>query len=193
MRLLAALALLPFLQDKDTGEQFYKFKVGTSWTLAQTETQGEKVKETTIDLKVVKEDGGKIHLESKETKADGKTKDTTLVWWCEDGALLWGEVKGEEVKAELRFYKVGSKKGDTWEATAGKGDPPNAKATHMGTTEVKVPAGTYKDALHVQITMEGGTINMYWGPNVGILKMEGEMGGGMAKMSIELKEFKEAK
>jgi hypothetical protein len=188
MRLLAALALVAFLQDKDTGEQFYKFKVGTSWTL----TQKENDKQSTIELKVLKEDGGKVHIESKEDKGEGRVREQTLVWYCEDEALLWGELaKDGTLRPQIRYYKVGSKKGDTWDANAGKGGPPNAKATHMGTAEVKVPAGTYKDALHVQITMDRGTINMYWAPGVGIVKMDGAMGEDT--MLIELKEFKEGK
>ena len=187
MSLIAIAAVVALLQD-DTGEQFYKFPVGTAWKFL--EKNDDKEKKT--DVKVLKVEDGKVHMESRDFKAEGEPKVETLVWWVMDGALVWGEMKGDELRPQLRYYKCGSKKGDTWDAVAGKDGPPEAKATHMGATDVKVPAGEYKDCVHVRFEMGARTINMYWAPKVGLVKMEMSMGGEV-KTTIELTEFTPAK
>ncbi len=187
MPLLALFAVAALLQD-DTGEQFYKFPVGTAWKLLEKEGDKEK----RIELKVLKIEEGKVQMESKEFKGEEEPKIETMVWWAVDGALVWGELKEDKLQPQLRYYKIGSKKGDTWNASAGKDGPPDAKATHMGTADVKVTAGEFKDCLHVHIDMAGRSVNMYWAPKVGLVKME-MSSGGEAKSIIQLTEFTPAK
>jgi hypothetical protein len=188
MRIAILGILIAGLVQEDTGEQFFKFPVGTSWKLLQKD--GDK--ETKIELQAAKHEEGKTFVESKEFRDEGEPKLTTLVWWAEGGHVIWGERRNEKVRPELRIYKLGSKKGDSWDASPGPGGPPDAKATHMGTVEKKVAAGTYKDALHVQLEFGGQKADMFFAPKVGIIRMEMLLEGKVAK-SVELTEFKEGK
>lgn len=177
MRIAIAL-LAVFLSSpgpEDTGEQFYKFKVGTKWTMKQTGLD----EESKVTTEVTKNEDGKVWIESKEYRKDEESpKVKTLVWYVEGGLLVWAE----KLLPVFNLYKLGSKKGDSW--TAGPGMPEGAQAKHMGIEEVKVPAGTYKDAVHVQITIKETAADFYLAPGVGLIKTTmGDAG------KVELTEF----
>ena len=184
---LVGLLLAGVLQD-DTGEQFFKFPVGTSWKLVLKE--GDK--ETKIELQVLRHEEGRTIVESKELRSEGEPRLATLAWWAEEGHVIWGEKRGEKLRPELRVYKIGSKKGDTWDASAGAATPVAAKATHFGTLEKKVTAGTYKDAVQVKLDLGGMKAEMFLAPKVGLIRMEMNAEGEPAK-TVELVEFKEGK
>ena len=59
MRMVLALCIAMGAQD--TGEEYYKFKMGTTWTYSNT--QGEE--KTTVHLKVTEEGKDRIVLESR--------------------------------------------------------------------------------------------------------------------------------
>lgn len=170
-----AIALL--LQD-----EFYKFPVDTTWTYKRVQNDEERV----ITAKVLDEKDGRVRLDWKEAKLDGTPQENSEVTWLVKDGILWAEVraKGEDtVSLALPVLKVGSKKDDTWTTGAGG-------STHQGTEEVKVPAGTYKDAVHTQLKAEGDTlINFYIAPKVGLVKVTVAPPGGEA-ITFELKEFK---
>jgi hypothetical protein len=65
--------------------------------------------------------------------------------------------------------------------------------THQGTVEVKVPAGTYKDAVRTQLKIpEDAKIDFYVVPKVGLVKIEIHESNGDPNL-FELAEFKPAK
>ncbi|MBI2931278.1 MAG: hypothetical protein HYY16_06475 [Planctomycetes bacterium] len=181
MLTITALAMLWVAQDKDTAEEFYKFPVGTTWRFAQTSGEAEKK----IVLKVIKQEAEKVHLESTETGGDEAPEVDFLEWYVKDGMLSMAQEKDGEPVEPFNLLKIGSKKGDKWRASADM--PETFEATHMGTLELKVPAGTYKDAVHVQIDLGEGKLSFYLVPRVGLVKME-MLGGGLEE-KMELAEF----
>lgn len=185
--LLAAAALL----QADTGESFCRFPKGTSWTYRRS--QGDTAFK--VVMTVTDQAEGRLVVESREYAEEGKEpRPKTLAWAVEEGFLLWGEFKGGKIQSPLRVYKIGSKKGDTWKSPVGEGKG-DLEATHMGTVEVKVPAGTYRDA--VQVAFRFGTdqpkplMEIVLAPKVGMVRFGGSAGSLQAVM--ELEEFKEGK
>ncbi len=171
--------LLSVLLVQDSAEPYYRFKAGTSWKLIQKRDD----KEIRVELTVTKLEEGKTTLESKESRPDGEPRIETMLWHVEKGMLMWSIVHDGKARPLFNLFKVGSKKGDTWE-----GDQ-ETQAENMGTEEVKVPAGTYKDVLHVRVTRKGkdDTMDFWFAPKVGLVKME------IPKKGVtELTEFKEA-
>ncbi|MBI2900567.1 MAG: hypothetical protein HYY17_10300 [Planctomycetes bacterium] len=187
MSFAAFLILAQAVQD-DTGEQFFKFKKDTAWAYEQTR-RGETLK---VVMKVVKEEGGKVYVDIEEYGKDDKvTRTKNMVFYVEDGYLIWTGA-GRSKTPPMRCYKLGSKKGDTWKFDLGTDERKKpAVATHLGTEEVAVPAGTYEDVVHTQVAIAEGTSNtvdFYFAPKVGLVKMTA---AGTEK--LELKAFAEAK
>lgn len=179
-------------QDK-TGEEYYRLPVGTTWRLIKREGN----KEATLDIKVVEVKDGKVIQESKETRSDGGApKVESVAWWTEGGFLMWGKERAGRPRLDTLLLKLGSRKGDTWESAPApdpkrRGTP--GQATHMGIGELTVPAGTYKDALHVRIESPGGiAMDYYLAPKVGVIKMVVKMPDalGVPDTTFELSEFK---
>ncbi len=172
------LVLFSLALQQDTGEQFYKFKKGTTWTYDVTE--GGLKKEMT--WQVVEEQKGIIFIRSEERQEGKIVGETEVRVWCmEDGYLV---CKPDKIKGlDFRLYKPGSKKGDTWEGL------PNgeAGAAHQGTKEIKVPAGAYKDVVQIQFFFMGKPTQYYFAPQVSVIKME--TNGRV----VELKKFEEGK
>jgi hypothetical protein len=148
-----------------------------------------------VVLTVVEAAEGRVVVESKEYVVEGKDPVLkTLAWAVQDGFLVWGEVRGGRIQSPLRVYKPGSKKGDTWKSplTGGRGE---LEAVHLGAAEVKVPAGTYRDAVRVAFRygtdQEKPLMEIALVPGVGMVRFGGTAGAAQALM--ELSEFKEAK
>jgi hypothetical protein len=180
MRFVLAAALTLALPDPPI-EDFYKFKAGTSWTYKRVEDAAERK----ITATVTGEENGKVRLEWKDPDKDG----TSIVTWSVTDGALTVEAKKEGQEGALSFavLKAFSKKDDTWPGTGGE-------FTHRGTTEVSVPAGTYKDAVWTRLrTGQDGelTIDFYLVPNVGLVKVEIDARNG--GNTFELAEFKDAK
>lgn len=185
--ILAAAALM----QADSAGAFYRFPRGTAWTYKQS--MGETA--FRVVLTVVEESEGRVVVESKEYPAEGKDPVVKILAWAmEDGYLVWGEVRGGRIHSPLRVYKPGSKKGDTWKSplTGGRGE---LEAVHLGTSEVKVPAGTYRDAVRVAFRygteQERPLMEIALVPGVGMVRFGGT--AGPAQSLMELSEFREAK
>jgi hypothetical protein len=189
---LALLLAAPLLLQDAAADPYYKFKTGTTWTFdVVAKGKGPDLKK--LELKVSGEGTGRTDVESRAWRSEGEPRVQSLRWTIKEGFLIWVEVRDGAEKDPIQLYKPGSKKGDTWEWM--EGEKRRAKGTNLGTEEVKVPAGTYKDALHLQFEIqEGGpkvTLDIYLAAGVGPVKMVG--GSGTDSMGYELKEFKPAK
>jgi len=182
--LLLGLILTP----DDTGEQYFKFPKDTTWNYTMKGSEDQE----SLTLTVTGEADGKVSA-NMVGKGDN-AKNSKLVWYVDNGVLFWGEKKGDKLKDTIGLYKLGSKKGDTWGLAAKDGNPAQT-AKHLGTEEVKVAAGVYKDAVHVQIdlTFEAVKFSMdvYLVEKVGVVKMA--YNAENKQMSLELDAFKPAK
>lgn len=183
--LLAALRL-----QEPAIEDFYRFKEGTTWSYKRLENGAE----SKISGKATGEKEGKVRHEWKETAKDGTSKgDSVLTWSVEDGALTvearsYAE-NGNEMVLRFPVLKAGSKKGDTWPS-------PGGDFTHLGTVEVTVPGGTWKNAVRTQLKAGDENtpvkIDITLVPKVGLVKIEIHDPGGAVNL-WELTEFKPAK
>ena len=182
---LLALLLAP---QEDTGEQFYKFKPGTTWTFKHKEGG----KEAKAVLTVTEEKDGKVYLQSKESReGEAEPRIETPVWYVENGILVWADLRAEKLRPTFYLYKLGSKKGDTWPA-----GPRDGEATHLGPVEVTVPAGTYKDVVQIRLTRPRlGTVTFWLAPKVGLVKAERAPREGEEEKAVqmELTGFQEGK
>jgi len=146
-------------------------------------------------MEAKKFEDGKTEIEEKEYEGEATepTQVKTVYSYLEDGYVCWGKMVEEKLTADLRVFKVGAKKGDTW--TFGEGKRV-VQLTHMGTADVTVKAGSYKDALYVQMSFgdkkTSGTADFYFVSGIGLVKGEMKMGDLVANQ-IELQEFKAAK
>jgi hypothetical protein len=191
---LMLVALISASQG-DTGEQYYKFPKDTSWTY-EGATEGSKRKTV---LTVATEEAQQVRLVSKSYD-NGKNETglpVSVVWAVEEGFLSWWtEGKNGKRMDAMQLYKLGSKKGDTWKGAPVKA-PDVSEVTHLGTLEVKVPAGTFKNVTEVRVKYPSSpdtnefTMDFYLAPKVGMIKMETKVGGKTASL-MELTEFKKA-
>jgi hypothetical protein len=197
---LAALLALPGASPGD--EESFRFRKGTRWKYTGT-SDGTK---TTLLQEVFKISEGDLftkgepatiyHLlmktQSEEPGGAAATLSTKTYLGVEGGYLVTGTLGGVPV----RIYKLGSRKGDTWECT----DPrlksdPDRVFTHLGVVTVAVPAGTFTNARHVQVEIlaNGGrhTGDFYIVPGVGIVKSEAavESNGVRKSVLVELDRF----
>lgn len=172
---MLVLLALASLQD-----EFYKFKPDTAWTYKRVEGSEERV----IVGKVLHEKDGRVTLDWKENKLDGSLHEASEVAWFVKDGVLTAEARGKDngFVLELPVLKAGSKKDDTWSSAAGE-------SKHHGTEEVKVPAGTYKDAVRTQLKAGDTLIDFWLAANVGLVKITVVPGNGDA-IHFELKEFK---
>jgi len=200
---LAALLSLPSAWAAPSGdEETFQFRKGTRWKYTGT-AGGTK---TTLTQEVFKISQGEVftkgepatvyHLVTRTQSDDpaGQTSSlsTRSYLGVESGYLVTGSFGGVPV----RIYKLGSQKGDSWECT----DPrlkadPDRVFTHLGVETVSVPAGTFKNARHVQVEIlaAGGRHvgEFYIVPGVGIVKTQAmsESNGIRKSVLLELDSF----
>ncbi len=189
----STLFILSWIAQDKTGEEFYKFKKDTAWTFDRSE-DGKAGK---MILTVLKDEDGTVHVDSKDwRRLDAeKPREETLLWRVEDGCLTWTSLRDGKERDKMRLVKLDASKGETW--TVRDEGKDQVTATHQGTCEVSVPAGTYKDAVRIDLSFgkdgkESYVMSMYFASKVGLVKMAGTRAGGKA-MSMELKEFAEGK
>lgn len=101
---------------QDAGEEFWRFKPGTTWTydVCEGEKKGKLV------LKAIRYEGNTLLL-SSENLQEGKSTSACadLAWYMCDGFVIWGRwSKGKAVPKQVN-YRIGIAKGDTWEWTRG--------------------------------------------------------------------------
>jgi hypothetical protein len=181
---MMTLALALALQD-----EFYKFPVDTTWTYKRVQNNEERV----ILGKALGEKDGRVTIDWMENNLDGSLHEASEVAWSVKDGVLTAEARGKGDDAfflVLPVLKVGSKKDDTWTT-------PQGESKHFGVEEVKVPAGTYKDAVHTQLkTGDNLLVDFYMAPKVGLVKvtvMAANGDKGADTLTVELKEFKPAK
>jgi hypothetical protein len=181
MGLMMTLAFALLLQD-----EFYKFPAETAWTYKRVQNNEERV----ILGKALGEKDGRVTIDWKENNLDGSLHEASEVAWSVKDGVLTAEARGKGDGAfflVLPVLKVGSKKDDAWTTSQGE-------SKHYGVTEVKVPAGTYKDAVHTQLkTGDDLLIDFYMVPKVGLVKVTVVPPNGADTLTVELKEFKPAK
>lgn len=191
MRSVLLWAAFLLAQD-DTGESLYKFKAGTAWTFEGVRT-GKGPNLSKMELRVSSETPGRTELEAKRYRGGDEPEVTTVRWSVDQGILSWAEVRDGKERDQMQLHKAGSKKGDTWEWT--RDENLKAQGKNLGVEEVKVPAGTYKDAIHTRVEPQGSAekfgIDFYFAPGVGPVKMVAADERG--SLTLELKEFKLAK
>jgi hypothetical protein len=180
--LLAALALQAAPLD-----DLWKFKAETGWTYKKIEN-GEESK---IVARSLGEEAGKARIEWKEFKKEGALKKTTVITWSIEEGVLTADAKGKDPdgqEEEIVFgvIKEGAKKDDTWKTPLGE-------MKHLGTVELIVPAGTYKNAVQTRLSLgEDGRVDFLLVPKVGLVKIA-LVEGGKETQTWELTEFKPAK
>jgi hypothetical protein len=180
MKTVLAIALLISLQASPLDE-YFKFKIGTSWTYKRLEEGVERK----ITGTVTGSEGGKVSVEWKDPDKDGTS---AVTWSVVDGVLRVQARKEGEEGLSFSLLKEGTKKDDKWPS-------PGGEFTHRGKSEVTVPAGTYKDAVWTQFKTgddgNGAKIDFYLAPKIGLVKVEiHAKDGGTNK--FELTEFKDA-
>ncbi|MBI2900626.1 MAG: hypothetical protein HYY17_10600 [Planctomycetes bacterium] len=185
------IALLPLLAaPQDTGEQYYRFPKDTTWKF-EGKAKGEKA---TAVIRVLRHDKDRVHVEIAENRESWKApKINEFVWYVEKGILRMDRVKAAKVEPFHALYMIGSKRGDTW---AGPGmDDGNMDGAHLGLEAIDVPAGRFTDAAHIRMLhrpkkgSESVVCDFHLVPEVGIVRMEADRGGGDHEV-FELKEFK---
>jgi hypothetical protein len=187
--MMTALVLVGLLCPQDTGEQYWKFTVGSVWEYE--ESDGTNKKKSVLTVREHKD--GKTYIKSEEfAEGEKEPQVKTVATYAKDGFVFWAEEEDGQLRERIKLYKIGSKKGDTWSSAVDDGMEMTIK--NLGTEEVKVGAGTYKDAIHLQFEMGseemgGKFVGDYWiAPNVGLIKMDFKM-GEMGSMTMELKKF----
>jgi hypothetical protein len=169
---ILALIAVSVLNYGTNLDQFYKFAPGTSWTFDRVQN-GTKSK---VVLEVIRRSDGQVFLSSKKYKPGEKKPSITksMVWYVEQGYWQWDLIKDGQRIEQLRALKRGAKKGDTWESPLGNRTL-SFTVTHKGVTTVSVPAGTYKNAVHINfhLTVVHQTFQMdlYFVPGIGMVKM----------------------
>lgn len=159
-------------------KRFYDFEKGTQWVF-DAEFNGDK---RTIVFTVAGRDNNRTHFEYDiyNPPDPGATASMDEIWYVQDGYVIWGDYDLQKVTPWWRVYKLGSRKGDTWKGPSEKGD-----ATHMGKTEVTVPAGKYEDVVHIRLTDEDGKLhNFYYAPKVGLVRWETTSSRGKAVLVL---------
>ena len=110
----------------------------------------------------------------------------------ENGYLVTGSQEGPPV----RIYKLNSRKGDTWPCIDPRiGKHPDLVFAHLGEEETTVPAGTFRNARHIQVAIPGEESrhvgDLYIVPRIGIIKSRAFSEGHDKRMEVtlELKRF----
>jgi hypothetical protein len=171
-------------------DDYYKFPVGTKWTLLR---KAEGQPQSKVELEVTKVEDGVTYYDSREFDegSDKPKKTDPMAWHVKDGHLIWAQVKDGKLNTLFKVLKEGAKAGDSWEG-GGEGLPFTVTATLKEITTLPTPAGEYKNAAHVLFEMkmeqQVSEMSFYFAPGVGLLRLGGE--GPAGKGYVELAEFK---
>ncbi len=179
--------LLALLAVQDASlDAFYKFKPGSTWSYDRVEKDAKR----TVSARAVGEENGRMKIDWQEHNADGSLHEAEDFTWFVKDDVLRVEVRNRNNGGvfEVPLLKAGVKKGEKW-------SNPEGESTFLGPEEIKVPAATYKDALHVRLNLGAADppipIDIYLVPKVGLVKVSITSDEG--PNSFELTEFKEAK
>ena len=172
MGLLAALFMVGAVQAQDADDAkgyFWNMAMRSKVTLdTNMVTEAGDVKGPAIEAEVTK-------LENKICTVTysmaGHKSETFMA--SKDGYFCYGLMKEGAFDPKMRLFKYGAKVGDTWSGWAVKEEgQPEVTVKYVSIGEVKVPAGTYKDVIHVQAQVaEGPTLDYYFAAKMGMIKM----------------------
>ena len=104
-------------------------------------------------------------------------------------------VTGSQEGPPVRIYKLNSRKGDTWPCIDPEIKHLDLVFAHLGEEEITVPAGTFRNARHIQVVIQGAESrhvgDLYIVPRIGIIKSRTLSEGHGRRMDIylELKKF----
>ena len=187
--------LLALLLQTEASDALWKFEKGRTWLYNSKTHTGGKDYFTKYSEEVVEVGDTKIRIKShSETENGGivATHDDVSEWTVKDGFLL---SLGEGQTDPVRLFQVGAKKGQAWGTRTMLEEKGEAK--FVGTEEIKVLAGTYKDAIHVEMSAsvpgaDGKPVkaitHCFIVPKVGLVKLEWKMGdASIVKELVELK------
>ncbi len=169
-RIIMIIALLAICgatsKGADMGERFYNFKKGTQWSFDADFNGDKRIAVFTVTNH--SDNRTEFEYDIYNPPDPGATATLDEIWYIQDGYVVWGSNDFGNIAPYWFIYKLGSKKGDTWKGPFGKG-----QATHMGTTQVSVPAGTYKDVIHIRLTDEDAKVHdFYYAPSVGLVRWD---------------------
>jgi hypothetical protein len=164
------LAALPFLLQADPLDSLVRFPKGTTWKYQVAIKQEERKYSGEQAWEVVEAGDGKIRIRNKTTQRAGEletTQEETFDWSLKEGVLSWNAIQ---------LHKAGARKGDAWKTRGFLGE--EAEARHEGTSEVKVPAGTYKEAILIQLKADKSEYRVFLVPKVGMVRLDWTFDGG---------------
>jgi hypothetical protein len=188
------LGLLLLLQS-DASDALWNFEKGRTWLYNSKTHSGGKDYFTKYTEEVVEAGEKKIRIKSHSEAENGgivMTHDDVFEWTVREGFLL---SLGEGNTDPVRLFQIGAKKGQCWGTRTVLEEKGEAK--FVGTEEIKVLAGTYKDAIHVEMSAsvpgpDGKTVkaitHCFIVPKVGLVKLEWKLGdASIVKELVELK------
>jgi hypothetical protein len=190
-----SLSLLAQLLQADASNSLWKFEKGRIWLCNSRTHTGGKDCFSTYKEEVVEARDKKIRIKSHWEQESGvvvATHDDVFDWTVKDGFLVG---LGEGDSNPVRYFQIGAKKGQSWGTRTLLEEKGEAK--FVGTEEIKVHAGTYKDAIHVEMNApvkgpDGKFVkalnHSFIVPKVGLVKLEWKLGdASLVKELVELK------
>jgi hypothetical protein len=146
----------------------YLFPPGTTWTY---ETVAGKERHRG-QLRVKKVEAGKVWMESRR---DGPSPSTDWVEdhveYVENGYLLRSVVENGVLGTPIRVYRLGSRKGQSWESDP-HGTPGEYLIHHLGLTRVELPAGRFENVRCLRFVLKAIVQDSYLKPGIGLVKQE---------------------
>ena len=179
MRVVLA-AVLILAAQADSGESFVRHHKGKTWTYRSLVRQEDLKHTLKITYEVLEADDRRVLLKAttaQELDALETSQESKFEWALRDGFVTWSSV-GEKPTV-INLFRPGAKKGDTWKSRGFSNE--EAEAQYLGTEEVTVPAGTWKDAHVVTFRgqsqvrddkMEDFVYRCWLVPGVGVVKLE---------------------
>jgi len=161
-------------------DPLFSWKKGARWTFG-ADFSGQK---RTAVLTVTGSSGDRTDFEYDlfEPGDPQPTASADEAWYADGDYVVWGSRDADDSLVPYwRVFKRGAEDGAAWpglldlEVTA-----------HMGKAEVVVPAGTFKDAIHIRV-MGPKIHDFFFAPGVGLVKWETGTDGG--EVVLELREF----
>jgi hypothetical protein len=190
-----SLGLLALLLQADASDSLWKFEKGRIWLYNSKTHTGGKDYFTKYTEEVVEAGDNKIRIKCHSEQEGGgvvATQDEVFDWTVKDGFLVG---LGEGDTDPVRYFQIGAKKGQSWKTRTLLEEKGEAK--FVGTEEIKVLAGTYKDAIHVEMNAsvpgpDGKPVkaitHCFLVPKVGLVKLEWRLGdASIVKELVELK------
>lgn len=199
--LTACLGLLSARAAPSPDDESFEFRKGTRWTYVGEQNGSKKtvveevLQVSTEDLVVTGEPATVFHLAIRTLNVETgrfELNMTTAYLALEGGFLVTGSREGPPI----RIYKLDSRKGDSWPCIDARLTKlSDLVFTHLGEEEITVPAGTFRNARHIQVEFqtEGSRHvgDVYIVPGVGIVKSRTvtEANGEKKSAFLELQKF----